>query len=381
MHEECGVFGIYAPDGKFDPAEVCYIGLFALQHRGQESAGIAVADEKGFRCHKDMGLCSEVFKDGLSQLSGGKIGIGHVRYSTAGESQVINSQPIVIAKDVPYETVIEIETKSMTLSGMEIAVGTKRVYPRSTLAAQVIGYMGAIPSADKWSVLQKKGYKYSDTIGVDGIEASMEDWLTQNSDLRQGYRVVERDRVGKITRELSYTEPQDGNNVKLTIVASYQQQAERALERARSTPGFSQRVLIPAYALAAASFCLLFGGDAATFGVTFAIGVIVQAVQPWFAHIQMGVLLGNFVGGWLTAVLAQMLQIALPVYNVNAAIIGGIMPLLSGLAMTTAVRDTVYGDLVSGMTRALEAMLLATAVAIGVYTGLKMAAMMGGIVL
>ena len=64
-----------------------------------------------------------------------------------------------------------------------------------------------------------------------------------------------------------------------------------------------------------------------------------------------------------------------------AAIIGGIMPLLSGLAMTTAVRDTVYGDLVSGMARALEAMLLATAVAIGVYTGLKMAAMMGGIAL
>ena len=168
------------------------------------------------------------------------------------------------------------------------------------------------------------------------------------------------------------------------------EQAERALERARSTPGFSQRVLIPAYALAAASFCLLFGGDAATFGVTFAIGVIVQAVQPWFAHIQMGVLLGNFVGGWLpelfgarvvAPVLAQMLQIALPVYNVNAAIIGGIMPLLSGLAMTTAVRDTVYGDLVSGMVRALEAMLLATAVAIGVYTGLKMAAMMGGIAL
>ena len=57
------------------------------------------------------------------------------------------------------------------------------------------------------------------------------------------------------------------------------------------------------------------------------------------------------------------------------------MPLLSGLAMTTAVRDTVYGDLVSGRARAREAMLLAPAVAIGVYTGLKMAAMMGGIVL
>ena len=88
MHEECGVFGIYAPDGKFDPAEVCYIGLFALQHRGQESAGIAVADEKGFRCHKDMGLCSEVFKDGLSQLSGGKIGIGHI-YAFEGNGSYI----------------------------------------------------------------------------------------------------------------------------------------------------------------------------------------------------------------------------------------------------------------------------------------------------
>ncbi len=145
------------------------------------------------------------------------------------QMNLYNSQPIVIAEDVPYETVIQIETQSMTLPGMEIAMGTKRIYPRGTLAAQVIGYMGAIPSTEKWIELQEKGYKYSDTIGVDGIEASMEDWLTQNSDLRQGYRVVERDSVGKITRELSYTEPEDGNNVKLTIKASYQQQAERAL--------------------------------------------------------------------------------------------------------------------------------------------------------
>ncbi|MDD6040280.1 MAG: penicillin-binding transpeptidase domain-containing protein [Clostridia bacterium] len=145
------------------------------------------------------------------------------------QMNLFNSQPIVIAQDVPYETVIKIETQSMTLPGMEIAMGTKRVYPRGSLAAQVIGYMGAIPSTEKWLELKPKGYKFSDTIGVDGIEASMEDWLTQNSDLRQGYREVERNSVGKITRELSYTEPEDGNNVKLTIKASYQQQAERAL--------------------------------------------------------------------------------------------------------------------------------------------------------
>ncbi len=139
------------------------------------------------------------------------------------------SQPVVIAEDVSEKTVNEIETRSMNMPGMEIAVGTKRVYPRSTLAAQVIGYIGAIPSISKWEDLKTKGYKYSDTIGLDGIEASMEDWLTQNNDARQGYRIVERDNVGKITRELSYVEPQDGNNVKLTINASYQQQAERAL--------------------------------------------------------------------------------------------------------------------------------------------------------
>ncbi len=145
------------------------------------------------------------------------------------QMNLFNSQPVIIAKDVPYETVIEIETRSMTLPGMEVAVGTKRVYPRGTLAAQVIGYMGAIPSATKWAELEPKGYKYSDTIGVDGVEASMEDWLTQNSDTRQGYKIVERNNINKITRELEYVEPEDGSNVKLTIIASYQQQAERAL--------------------------------------------------------------------------------------------------------------------------------------------------------
>lgn len=145
------------------------------------------------------------------------------------QMNVFNSQPIVIAKDVRYETVIEVETRSMKLSGMEIAVGTKRIYPRSTLASQIIGYIGAIPSQSMWETLKAKGYSYNDTIGRDGIESSMEDWLTQNSSLRQGSRVVERDQRSRIVRELSYTEPQDGNNVKLTLIASYQQQAERAI--------------------------------------------------------------------------------------------------------------------------------------------------------
>ena len=145
------------------------------------------------------------------------------------QMNIFNSQPIIIAKDVNYETVIEIETQSMELPGMEIAVGTKRIYPRSTLAAQIIGYIGAIPSQSMWESLRAKGYSYNDTIGRDGVESSMEDWLTQNSSTRTGKRIVERDQMSTIVRELGYTEPQDGNTVKLTLRASYQAQAEQAI--------------------------------------------------------------------------------------------------------------------------------------------------------
>ncbi len=147
------------------------------------------------------------------------------------QMNIFNSQPIVIAKDVRYETVIEIETRSMMLPGMSIEIGTKRVYPRSNLASQIIGYTGAIPSRALWLTLQAKGYSYNDTIGRDGIESSMEDWLTQNSSLRKGQRVVERDQMSRIVRELTeyHVDPKDGNNVKLTLNAAYQQEAERCI--------------------------------------------------------------------------------------------------------------------------------------------------------
>ena len=147
------------------------------------------------------------------------------------QMNIFNSQPIVIAKDVRYETVIEIETRSMMLPGMSVEIGTKRIYPRSNLASQIIGYTGAIPTRAMWLNLQAKGYSYNDTIGRDGIESSMEDWLTQNSSLRKGSRVVERDQMSRIVRELpgTYVPPQDGNNVKLTLNAAYQQEAERCI--------------------------------------------------------------------------------------------------------------------------------------------------------
>lgn len=99
VHEECGVFGVYDFDGK-DVSSTIYYGLFALQHRGQESCGIAVSDTKGPKgkviSHKDMGLVNDVFNSEILEQLKGNIGIGHVRYSTAGSSVRENAQPLVL---------------------------------------------------------------------------------------------------------------------------------------------------------------------------------------------------------------------------------------------------------------------------------------------
>lgn len=99
LHEECGVFGIYDFDGN-DVASTIYYGLFALQHRGQESCGIAVSDTNGpkgvVNTHKGMGLCNEVFTPEILDGLTGNIGVGHVRYSTAGSSTRENAQPLVL---------------------------------------------------------------------------------------------------------------------------------------------------------------------------------------------------------------------------------------------------------------------------------------------
>ena len=92
--EECGVFGIYAPDQEV--ARLTYYGLYALQHRGQESAGIAVSDGRNIALHKGMGLVSEVFSDRVVKGMIGKMAIGHVRYSTTGSSLLANAQPLAV---------------------------------------------------------------------------------------------------------------------------------------------------------------------------------------------------------------------------------------------------------------------------------------------
>ena len=99
LHEECGVFGMYDFEGN-DVASTIYYGLFALQHRGQESCGIAVSDTEGpkgkVNSIKGMGLVNEVFTEEALQKLHGDIGVGHTRYSTAGSSTRENAQPLVL---------------------------------------------------------------------------------------------------------------------------------------------------------------------------------------------------------------------------------------------------------------------------------------------
>lgn len=92
--EACGVFGLYAPGE--DVARLAYFGLFALQHRGQESAGIATFEGSASHCHKHMGLVSQVFDDHILITLPGDIAVGHTRYSTTGSSRVCNAQPAVV---------------------------------------------------------------------------------------------------------------------------------------------------------------------------------------------------------------------------------------------------------------------------------------------
>src|ERR671919_176039 len=93
FREECGVFGIH---GHPEAANLTYLGLYALQHRGQESAGIAASDGVQIRHRKAMGYVNEAFDAGSLAGLTGNLAIGHVRYSTAGESKLSNAQPIVV---------------------------------------------------------------------------------------------------------------------------------------------------------------------------------------------------------------------------------------------------------------------------------------------
>src|SRR5437870_6826866 len=94
FHDECGVFAIY---GNPEAAKLSHLGLFALQHRGQESSGIAASDGREIRCRKAMGHVDEIFTPEVLRDLGGELAIGHTRYSTAGDTALLNAQPFSVA--------------------------------------------------------------------------------------------------------------------------------------------------------------------------------------------------------------------------------------------------------------------------------------------
>ena len=97
LHEECGVFGVFSPKKATQVADIAYYGLYALQHRGQESCGIVVNDDGVFFSEKNVGLVNEVFTgEKLAKFPEGKIAVGHVRYATTGGKAFSNCQPIEV---------------------------------------------------------------------------------------------------------------------------------------------------------------------------------------------------------------------------------------------------------------------------------------------
>ena len=127
-----------------------------------------------------------------------------------------NSTPVTIAYNVGFETVSEIEARSMELDGIDIEESSTRVYPEGSAASHIIGYTSKI-STSQLETYRSKGYPNDAYVGAAGIEYSLEDQLSPYISYRQGSRDVERNTRGKVVRELDYTAPTDGNSVVLTI--------------------------------------------------------------------------------------------------------------------------------------------------------------------
>ena len=162
-------------------------------------------------------------------------------------------------------------------------------------------------------------------------------------------------------------------------VASGQMSAEEALaalKELRKPMPQRRWVLVGASALSAASFTVMLGGSWLDFGVSFFCGALVQAVLPPLMKMRVPVLISSMIAGALTTLMALVSTLALADVSIEPIISGAIMPLLPGLAVTNAMRDTIRGDLVSGGARVIEAILSVMMLAAGI--GL-MLSMWGGI--
>ncbi|GAC1550178.1 MAG: amidophosphoribosyltransferase [Herpetosiphon sp.] len=181
LHEECGIFGIYAPGE--DVARLSYFGLYALQHRGQESAGIAVSDGAGIRVHKEMGLVAQVFdEDSLAPLRG-HIAVGHTRYSTTGSSRIANAQhftlesflgPLALGHNGNLTNAAELRLDVlqhgaglMSTSDSEVALLTLVAAPGATWSERIEHFIDRAEGAYCLTLLTKDAlYAVRDPLGL-----------------------------------------------------------------------------------------------------------------------------------------------------------------------------------------------------------------------
>lgn len=142
LKEHCGVFGVY---GHPNASELVYLGLFSLQHRGEESAGIAVSNGKNINCFKQMGLVEEVFNEDILKSLEGEIAIGHVRYSTTGSSVLKNAQPFVVTY---AKGQVGIAHNGNLVNGKELRKQLERYGSifQSTMDSEIIVHLMAKPS-------------------------------------------------------------------------------------------------------------------------------------------------------------------------------------------------------------------------------------------
>lgn len=139
-------------------------------------------------------------------------------------------EPVTIAETVDQTTVAEIEQYANELDGIQVASSTKRVYPKSDVAAHIIGYTGKMSDQETIDAMTAKGYTQDDTVGINGIESSMEDYLTGDTTDRQGKTTYEVNSLGKVIKEVGSEPASKGDSVMLTLDLQLQQEVEKALK-------------------------------------------------------------------------------------------------------------------------------------------------------
>lgn len=149
LYDKCGVFGVFDPKGELDVARITYFGLYGLQHRGQESAGIAVSNGKRFTLRRGMGLVRDVFKSekDLALLGKGILAIGHNRYSTTGSVHIKNAHPFLLEKDGKQ---IVICHNGNLINSRELKRQVKHMKLKSTTDSEIVAALLLESEKETW---------------------------------------------------------------------------------------------------------------------------------------------------------------------------------------------------------------------------------------